>query len=282
MERDLHGKICVITGATSGLGFEAAKELGAMGARLALVGRDPKRGEAVLKQLARKNVAAKLYYADLSLLSHMKRVAGEIAAAEPKIDVLINCAGAAFSPRQVTPDGIERTFALNHLGYFVLANLLLERLKAAALSRIINVASEAHRGAHLDFSDLQYEKNYRGYRAYGRSKLANILFTRELARKLAGSGVTANAVHPGFVRTRIGDNIGGYQSAIFGFLKLTMARSARKGAETIVYLASSPDVAAVNGEYFFDSKRSTPSKAAQNDGDARRLWQDSVRLTQVG
>ena len=253
-----------------------------MGARLVLVGRDRKRGEATLKDLARQGVTAKIHYADLSLLSDMKRVAGEIAAAEPRIDVLINCAGAAFSPRQVTPDGIERTFALNHLAYFVLSNMLLERLKTGAPSRIVNVASDAHRREKLDFSDLQYEKHYRDYRAYGRSKLANILFTRELARKLAGTGVTANAMHPGFVRTRIGDNIGGYRSALFGLAKLATARSVEKGAETIVYLASSPDVAKVSGEYFFDLKPHRPTAAAQNDEDARRLWQESVRLTGVG
>jgi len=275
----MRGKICVITGATSGIGLEAAKELGAMGARLVLVARDRRRGEVALKCLPANTT---IFYADLSLLPEMKRVAGEITAAERKIDALINDAGAAFSPRQITPDGIERTFALNHLGYFVLANLLLERLKTAAPSRIINVASEAHRRSHLDFSDLQFEKGYRGYLAYGRSKLANILFTRELARRIAGTGVTANALHPGFIRTRIGDNIGGIQSAIFGFLKLTMARSVHKGAETVVYLASSSEVAKISSEYFSDCKVVRPSHAAQNDDDARRLWQESVRLTGVG
>lgn len=274
----MRGKVCVITGATSGIGLETAKELAAMGARLVLVGRDRKRGAAALRQLTSP---ATIYYGDLSLLSEMKRVAGEIAAAEPKIDVLINDVGAAFSPRQVTPDGLEKTFALNHLSYFVLTNLLLERLKAAAPSRIINVASGAHHGNRLDFSDLQFEKGYRGYRAYGKTKLANILFTRELARRIAGTGVTVNALHPGFVRTHIGDNIGGIQSAIFWLLKLT-ARSVRKGAETVVYLASSPEMADVSGQYFFDCRRATPSAAAQNDEDARRLWQESVWLSGVG
>jgi NAD(P)-dependent dehydrogenase (short-subunit alcohol dehydrogenase family) len=278
----MRGKVCVITGATSGIGLETAKELGAMGARLVLVARNRQRGEAAQQALVASGVAAKVYYADLSLIAEMKRVAGEIASAEPRIDVLINDAGAAFHPREVTADGLEKTFALNHLGYFVLSNLLLERLKAAAPARIVNVASDAHRGMTLDFSDLQCEKNYKGYRSYGKSKLANVLFTRELARRLAGSGVTANALHPGFVNTRIGDNVGGVAAAVFNFFKGTFARGVKKGAETVVYLASSLEAAGVTGEYYFDCKTKTPSTAASNDDDARRLWQESARIAGVG
>ncbi|MGQ0741285.1 MAG: SDR family oxidoreductase [Alphaproteobacteria bacterium] len=278
----MRGKVCVVTGATSGIGLETAKELGAMGARIVLVGRDPKRGQMVLSQLAHMGVKAGIHYADLSLLAETKRLAQEIVAAEPRIDVLVNCAGAAFHPRQVTAEGFERTFALNHLCYFVLANLLLGPLRAAAPSRIVNVASDAHRRARLDFSDLQFERGYSAVMAYSRSKLANILFTRELARRLVGTGVTANAVHPGFVRTRIGDNVGGIRSAIFAFLKFAAARSVKKGAEGVVFLAAAPEVSSVTGAYFFDGRPHRPTRAAQDDAAARRLWAESARLTGVG
>ncbi len=277
----MRGKVCVITGATSGIGLETAKELGAMGARLVLVARDKARGDATLKDLAKKGVTAKIYYADLSLLSDMKRVAGEIAAAEPRIDMLVNNAGAMFNTREETADGFERTFALNHLGYFVLANMLKDRLAAAAPSRIVNVASEAHRGATLDFSDLQIKHNYIGFKSYGRSKLANILFTRELARKLRGTGVTANCLHPGFVATRFGDNNPGFFRVGVGMAKRVAGRTVEKGAETVVYLASSPEAAGVTGEYYFDCKPKTPSAAASNDEDARKLWDESARLAQI-
>ncbi len=278
----MRGKVCVITGATSGIGLEAAKELGAMGARLVLVARDRTRGESTQQDLVAKGVATKIYYADLSRLSEMKRVASEIAAAEPRIDVLINNAGALFNRREETADGIELTFALNHLGYFVLANLLKERLAQARPARIVNVASEAHRGEKLDFSDLQFRNNYRGLKAYGCSKLCNILFTRELARKLAGSGVTANCLHPGFVATRFGDNNAGVFRFGIGIAKRIAGRKVEKGAETVVYLASSPDVERVSGEYYFDCWPKRPSAAASNDDDARRLWAESARLAQAG
>ncbi len=278
----MRGKVCIITGATSGIGLETAKELGAKGARLALVARDPQRADATLKDLAAKGIAAKFYLADLSRLSDMKRVAGEIAAAEPRIDVLVNNAGALFTRRQETADGFELTFALNHLGYFVLANLLKERLAAAARARIVNVASEAHRGMTLDFSDLQFRNRYRGFTAYGRSKLCNILFTRELARKLVGTGIAVSCLHPGFVATRFGDNNGGAFRVGVYIAKQIAGRSVEKGAETVVYLASSPEAAGANGEYYFDSKPKTPSTQARNDEDARRLWVESARLTQIG
>jgi retinol dehydrogenase-12 len=278
----MQGKVCVITGATSGIGLVAAERLAAMGARLLLVGRDPRRGEAAIKAIKAHapQAGARIVYGDLSRLSEMDRIAGEIAALEPKIDVFINNAGAMFQQRQVTADGLERTFALNHLSYFVLTNRLKDRLVAAAPSRIVNTASGAHHGQLLDFADLQSEHNYRGLRVYGRSKLANILFTRELARRLAGTGVTVNCLHPGFVATRIGENNNMLFRVGLAIAK-RFALSPQKGAETIVYLASSPEVATVTGGYFYQCRPATPSAAARDDATARRLWYESARIAKL-
>ncbi|MGO8920000.1 MAG: SDR family oxidoreductase [Stellaceae bacterium] len=279
----MEGKVCVITGATSGIGLIAAERLAAEGARLVLVGRDKARGEAALARIRGRAPSAQLsiHYADLSLLAEMERLAAAIAAAEPRIDVLINNAGAMFSRRSVTADGLERTFALNHMAYFVLSNRLRDRLTAAAPARIVSVASEAHRGNTLDFGDLQSAKSYRGFSVYGRSKLANILFTRELARRLAGTGVTANCLHPGFVATRFGDNNGGLIRLGIGIAKNLFAISPEKGAETIVYLAASPEVAAVSGGYFAKSRPATPTAKAQDDAAAKRLWEESAKLAHM-
>jgi len=207
----------------------------------------------------------------------MKRAAKEIAAAEPRVDVLINNAGALFSHRTVTEDGLELTFATNHMSYFVLTDGLRERLLASAPARVINTSSDAHRRATIDFSDLQSERGYGGFKVYGRSKLLNILYTRELARRLAGTGVTANSLHPGFVATRFGDESGGLFSYFIRAAK-GLAISPEKGAETIVYLASSPDVADVSGQYFYKCRPATPTRQAQDDEAAKRLWQESARL----
>jgi NAD(P)-dependent dehydrogenase (short-subunit alcohol dehydrogenase family) len=278
----MEGKVCVITGATSGLGLEAAERLAKLGARLVLVGRDEARGAAALARLRASvpGVAARILYGDLSRLAEMKRIGGEIAASEPRIDVLINNAGALFASRHVTPDGLELTFALNHMAYFVVTSLLLDNLKASAPSRIVSTASFAHRGQALDFGDLQATKSYGGMRVYGRSKLANILFTRELARRLAGSGVTANCLHPGFVATRFG---GGNGILMRTAVRIAMvgAIPVAKGAETIVYLATAPEVASVSGGYFAKSRPARPSAAAQDDVAARRLWDESAAIAGI-
>jgi NAD(P)-dependent dehydrogenase (short-subunit alcohol dehydrogenase family) len=275
----MRGKVVVMSGATSGIGEVAAVRLAALGARLVLIARDRARGEATLARLraAATDVGHVVYYADLSALAQTRRVAAEIAAAEPRIDVLVNNAGAIFATRAVTADGLERTFALNHMSCFVLTAGLLDRVVAAAPARIVNTASNAHRRGHLEFDDLQSARRYRGFAVYGTSKLCNILFTRELARRLAGRGVTANCFTPGFVATRFGDQAGGLYAAGVRFAKL-FAATAEKGAETLVYLANSPEVANISGQFFQNCRPGSLSAEAQDDAVARQLWRESERI----
>ncbi|HWC63035.1 MAG TPA: SDR family NAD(P)-dependent oxidoreductase, partial [Rhizomicrobium sp.] len=222
-------------------------------------------------------VAHAAHMADLSLMSEQKRVAREIAA-EPRIDVLINNAGAIFNRRAETKEGLERTFALNHMAYFTLTNLLLDRIKATPGARIISVSSGAHRRAQLDFDDLQTRRGYSGFGAYSKSKLCNILFTRALARRLEGTGVTANCLHPGFVATRFADEAGGLMQRLVGIGKTFGGISPEEGAKTIVYLASSPEVTDVSGEYFYQRRIDTPTPEARNDEHAERLWRVSGEI----
>jgi NAD(P)-dependent dehydrogenase (short-subunit alcohol dehydrogenase family) len=276
----MQGKVVVITGGSSGIGEVAAEQLAGMGARIVIVARDRERGRATLTRLQGKSpgVEHTVYYADLARIGDMKRVAGEIAAAEPKIDVLINNAGAVYEKRETTSDGLERTFATNHMSYFVLTELLRPRLLAAAPARVISTSSGAHQRAKLDFDDLQAAKSYSAFGVYSRSKLCNILFTRELARRLAGSGVTANCLHPGFVATRFGDEGKSMFSRGFKIFKQLTAITPEQGADTIVYLASSKEVATVTGEYFYKRQPTAPTKEAQDDEAASRLWKESARI----
>jgi NAD(P)-dependent dehydrogenase (short-subunit alcohol dehydrogenase family) len=279
---NMHGKVVVITGATSGIGEAAARRLASMGARVVLVARDRTRAEAVLARLRNDDtgISHSVHYADLSRVSEMKRLAAEITAAEPRIDVLINNAGALFSSRQMTEDNLELTFSTNHMAYFVLTNGLRERLFLSAPARVINTASSAHQGWKLNFDDLQSSRDFSGLAVYGRSKLCNMLFTRELSRRWAPKGVTANSLHPGFVDSRFGDASGGILSRTLRLGKI-FAISPEKGAETIVYLASAPDVAHVSGEYFCKCRPVTPAKAAMDDAAAKRLWAMSEEIAQI-
>lgn len=275
----MEGKLCVITGATSGIGLVAAERLARQGARVVLVGRDPIRGEAAVARVQSRSPHAEvtIHYADLSRIEAVRTLASRLNGL-PRIDVLINNAGAMFWRREVTADGLERTFALNHMSYFLLSALLREKLLASAPARIVNVASNAHRGARLDFDDLQSARNYHGVRVYSRSKLCNILFTRELARRLDGSGVTANCLHPGFVASRFGDNNRGVIGIATAIAKRLFAISPERGAETSVYLASSPAVESKTGGYYVQCVLATPSAEAQDDEAARRLWEASARI----
>ena len=278
----MQGKTIVVTGGTSGIGEVAAIDLAGKGARIILVARDKRRGEATFARLEARapNLGHRVHYADLAQLSEMKRVAAEIAAAEPRIDILINNAGAMFANREVTKDGFEKTFATDHLSYFVLTAGLRERLLAAAPARVINTASHAHKTAQFDIGDLQTTKNYTSFQAYSRAKLANILFTRELARRIEGTGITANCLHPGFVATRFGDEAGGLIGHVIGLAKV-LAISPEEGAKTIIHLATSPDVATRSGEYFYKCRRTAPARAGRDDALARALWEKSVVLTGV-
>jgi NAD(P)-dependent dehydrogenase (short-subunit alcohol dehydrogenase family) len=276
---DMTGKVVVITGATSGIGLVAAEVLAEMGARIVLVARNPDRAEDALKTLRdlAPGVNHSVHYADLSRIAEMKRVAGEIGAAEPRIDVFINNAGALFGKRQLTPDGLEMTFATNHLAYFVVTLGLADRLHATAGARVVNTSSDAHKHRRIDFDDLQSAKRYSGFPVYGKSKLCNILFTRELARRWRSTGVTVNCLHPGFVATRFGDGSGGFFERVVGVAK-HFAITPAEGAKTIVHLASSDAVANVSGGYFYKCREAQPSKEALDDEAARLLWDESVRL----
>jgi len=275
----VQGKTIVATGATSGIGAEAAEALARQGARIIFIARDPERGRQTQQRLetAGPGLGHRLLLADLSLIAETRRVGAEIAASEPRIDALINNAGALYSQRRVTREGLELTFALNHMAYFVLTIALLERLRASGRARIVSTSSRAHSGARLHFDDLQSARGYNGFAVYGRSKLANILFTRELARRLDGSGVTANCLHPGVVATRFADEAGGWLQALFRLGRPLMI-SPQSGADTIVHLVSSPEVAGITGEYFVRRRVVEPSAAARNMQDAARLWEISERL----
>jgi NAD(P)-dependent dehydrogenase (short-subunit alcohol dehydrogenase family) len=278
----MQGKTVVITGATSGVGQAAAEKLASMGARIVAVARDRTRGVATLARIRKAGPTADhtIHYADLSRISEMKRVGQEIAAAEPRIDVLINNAGAAFNKRRVTEDGLELTFATNHIAYFVLTHELLPSIKTAAPSRIVSTSSMTYAWAQLDLDDLQAEKKFDGMDVYAKSKLANVLFTLELAHRLEGTGVTANCLHPGFVKTRLGSEDGGI-SNVFG-IPTSGAISPEDGARTTVYLASSPEVANVSGQYFSNCRAEQLTEYARNIDLGKHLWDATERLVGLG
>jgi len=280
---DMTGQTVVLTGGNSGIGFETAAALAAMGARVLVTARNADRGRAAVAEIADRTPGAQvqLVVFDLADLSSVRRGAAEILEQAPRLDVLVNNAGLVLSERRVTVDGYEATFATNHLGPFLLTNLLLDRMQASAPARIVNVASTAHNSARkgMPFDDLQSEGRYRAMRVYGQSKLANILFTNELARRLEGTRVTANSLHPGTVRTGYGADGDARGFLSFG-LKVSgpFFLSPAKGARTSVYLASSPEVDGVSGHYFVKCKPRTPRKWARDPDAAQRLWQVSEEL----
>ena len=276
--RGMKGKVCVVTGATSGIGKATAAALARLGATVVLVGRDRSRTEAAAAEISSVSASPpRTEIADLASLQQVRELAGRLAGLE-RIDVLVNNAGLVLGERRTTLDGFEHVFALNHLAPFLLTSLLLPKLTASAPARVVTVTSDAHSAARLDLSDPNLEHGWDSWRSYANSKLANILFTRELARRLDGTGVTANCAHPGVVRTGFGR-----EARPLLRLGVTIARpfmaSPERGADTIVYLASSPDVADKTGGYYVKRQRREPSAAARDDAAARKLWEISEKMT---
>ena len=279
----LDGRVAVVTGATSGIGREVATGLARLGATTVVVGRGEGRASAVARAIAadgNRSVDA-LRVDDLGKLEETRGLAAALLDKYPAIHVLVNNAGGYFHRREETPDGFERTFALNVLSPFLLTALLFPRLRASAPSRVVNVASEAHAGAHVDFEDLQSSGKYRGMRTYGRSKLELVWLTREFARRWQGTGVSVNAVHPGFVRSGFGLNNGGGTAFGMRIAMALFARSVRRGADTPLFVASSPTLASVSGEYFADRQARPGSNESRDMEKARQFFDQCSRLTGV-
>ena len=276
----LKGKVCMVTGATAGIGIVTAKALAQQGATVIVAGRNKEKSVSTVDQIRKETENHDVEYilADLSVQKEVRKLADDFKSKFKRLDILVNNAGAVFDKRFETADGLEMTFALNHLSYFLLTDLLLDTIKASVPSRIINVSSDAHKGAKINFDDIQGKKKYGAMRAYGQSKLANILFTYELARKLEGSGVTSNALHPGFVASSFGSNMRGAFRLILRFLQL-FAMSSENGAETSIYLATSPNVANINGKYFVKKKEVRTSVKSYDKNIGEKLWKVSEELT---
>jgi retinol dehydrogenase 14 len=276
-------KVCVITGGTDGIGKAAAYGLAVQGARLLVHGRDPDKGARAVAELKASsgNPGIEFLQADFGSLADVRRLAAAVLERTPRVDVLVNNAGSMFVKRALSKDGYEMTFAVNHLAPFLLTYLLLDTLKSAGGARVVTTASNAHRRAKIPFDDLQLTRKYSPMGAYGISKLANILFTRALAKRLAGTAVTATCMHPGLVRTNFGRNnandMSSLAKALMG-LVMRFARTPEKGAETVIYLATATEVEGASGGYYVDSKLAPTSSAAQDDEAAERLWHVSERL----
>jgi len=279
MVANMEDRVLLVTGANSGIGKATALGLARLGGTVVMACRSATRGEAARQDIVRDSGNSKVYLeiVDLASEDSTRSFAEEFKRKYPRLDVLINNAGVYTPHREVTPDGLERTFEVNYLSGFLLTHLLLDLLKKSAPSRIVNVSSSAHSGGTIHFDDLQGERRYGGFGAYGQSKLAQILFTQELARRLQGTGVTVNACHPGVIRTNLG--MGG-TSAVVRFVRMFF-KTPEKGAETPIYLAVSPDVERVTGQYFANKHVREPSREAQDPNVARRLFDVSKELAHL-
>jgi NAD(P)-dependent dehydrogenase (short-subunit alcohol dehydrogenase family) len=280
-QNNMTGQVVMVTGATDGIGQAVALILARQGAEIVGVGRNPHKCAYSTEMIKKSTSNQKVNYllADLSSQQDIHHLAAEFKHKYNRLDVLVNNAGAAFARRQETVDGIEMTFALNHLNYFLLTNLLLEILKASAPSRIVNVSSRLHRQGVMDFDDLQFQHGYSRFKAYRRSKLANVLFTYELARHLQGTGVTVNAADPGLVKTNSGANDGLFTRLAKGLVDAIAAQTPEEGAQTIVYLAGSPNVEGITGKFFRSEQAIPSSDASYDQQDAQQLWQVSAQMT---
>lgn len=283
MKENLQGKVCLITGATNGIGEEAAKQIALMGAEIVFIARSPSKAEELKQSLksltGRESISI---IADLSSQEDVKRAASEFLSMNKPLNILLNNAGIMNTSRKETVDGLEEVFSVNHLAYYSFTLMLMNKLIESGPSRVVNVASGAHMFVKdMNFDDLQSEKEYKTMQVYGRSKLANILFTRELAERLEGKGVTVNCLHPGFVNTGIGSNNSPTMGRILMTLARPFSRKTDKGAETSIYLCVSPEVENETGEYFYDCKKEKISAAASDKENATKLWEVSSKLTGI-
>ncbi|GHO47010.1 SDR family oxidoreductase [Ktedonospora formicarum] len=278
---NMQGKVCLVTGSTSGIGKATARGLARMGATVVMICRNRAKGEATQAEIKAESANAQvdLIVADLSEFSQVRRAASEVTQKYPQLHVLINNAGGLKSEREVTTDGFEYAFATNYLAPFLLTHLLLDTLKASVPARIINVSSAGHTLGKIDFENLQSERRYSPSRVYGDTKLAQLYYTYELAEQLTGTGITVNALHPGAVATNFNDNLKGFVRLIGAFNNL-VGTSPEKGAQTTLYLATSPEVEGVNGKYFSKSKETPSSKLSYDVAVRKRLWQVSEELLQ--
>tara|TARA_Y100000310_G_scaffold297106_1_gene329892 strand:- start:894 stop:1739 length:846 start_codon:yes stop_codon:yes gene_type:complete len=273
---NMNGKVCLVTGATDGIGKVSARVLAELGAKVIIVGRNPEKSAIVLAELRSisGNENIDLLMADLAVMQEVRDLAEQVISRYDRIDVLLNNAGGYFTKHEITSDGLEMTFALNHMSYFLLTNKLMELLKYSAPARIINVSSDAHYGVDMDFENLNGEQEYKALKAYQKSKLANVLFTYELLKKVPGN-ITVNCLHPGFVATNFGHNNGGFFGPVLKIAQRISAIDPEEGAKTSIFLCSAPEVKGVSGKYFYKCQPKTSSRESRNMDTGKRLWQIS-------